>query len=336
MPTAKPEGSGLPGDSPRNRRSISLADIADGLPDLHWFHRSERTLAESRFQVELFGHLNPLRPTALQVVDQLGLEWLYRQTDEELRASPVFAGDQAYALLLSDGQKPNPIVQQVCEDRDIALLRSSASGRSINIHLKKKLSRVLSPRCNKHGVFVAVMNTGVLITGASGVGKSEVALDLVQRGHQLIADDAVSLTRTDGAMLTGSCEPALKGYLEIRGLGIIDIEKLFGPAAILDEYPLQLIINLRDATNREIRDLDRLQPSLDTIEILGVNISQLNMLVAPGRNLSVLVEAATRDHLLRRSGTDSSMEFLSRHDRLMDEKAGMQPGVDSTKTREAR
>jgi HPr kinase/phosphorylase len=161
------------------------------------------------------------------------------------------------------------------------------------------------------------MNTGVLITGASGVGKSEVALDLVQRGHQLVADDAVEIYRRDGAELVGECSPTLKGYVEIRGLGIINIDKMFGPASVLDFYPLQLIINLKDATNKEIRSLDRLQPSLNMVEILGIQVPRLSMLVAPGRNLAVLIEAATRDFLLRKSGIDSSLDFVNNHDRIM-------------------
>lgn len=312
--SAQPEESA---SQPLENTRVSIAQVVDGLPDLHWFCNTHRNLCRNNQYLELYGYLNPLRSKMLQIVDETGTEWLYRQQDNELRQSPVFDRERCLAMILCNGQKPNPVIREICAEHDIALIRTSASGEVVDNFLLSQLPRLLSPRCNKHGVFVAVMNTGVLITGASGVGKSEVALDLVQRGHQLIADDSVILQCRDGDELTGTCAPGLKGYLEIRGLGIINVEKMFGPAGILDSYPLQLIINLRDATNREIRNLDRLQPSLESIRILGVTVPCLNMLVAPGRNLSVLVEAATRDHLLRRSGVDSSVDFIHRHDEMM-------------------
>ena len=296
---------------------MGFSEIASGLDALRWLSETSRTLPSGKHYADLVGYLNPLRSTIIQVVDQIGLEWMYRQTDSDLRASPVFDTARSMAIILCGNQQPNPTILEICRESDIALVSTSMSGEAVTGYLQRRLPKLLSPRCNKHGVFVAVMNTGVLIMGASGVGKSEVALDLIQRGHQLIADDAVVLQRRDSSKLTGSCAPALKGYLEIRGLGIINVEKMFGPSAILDAYPLQLIINLKDATNREIRSLDRLQPSLEQVEILGVTVPRLNMLVAPGRNLSVLVEAATRDHLLRRTGVDSSLEFLNRHDEMM-------------------
>ncbi|NKB78203.1 MAG: hypothetical protein GKR96_14510 [Gammaproteobacteria bacterium] len=184
-------------------------------------------------------------------------------------------------------------------------------------YLMSHLPKLIAFRNTKHGVFLAVMNIGVLITGSSGVGKSEVAMDLVQRGHQLIADDAVEIYRNEQDELIGECPAALKGYIEIRGLGIISILKMFGPSAVLDAYRLQLIIDLQDATDSEVRKVDRLSPSLEMRDILGVQIPCLTMLVAPGRNLSVLVEAAVRNHLLRMSGTDSGKDFLLQHEEIM-------------------
>jgi len=309
------EGEETPGG--KNAAGIGFADIADGLKALRWLSETTRTLPPGQHYADLVGYLNPLRSTMIQVVDQVGLEWLYRQKESDLRLSPAFDRERSMAIIMCLDQQPNPTVLEICRSHGIALVRTAMSGEAVTSHLQRRLPKLLSPRCNRHGVFVAVMNTGVLITGASGVGKSEVALDLVQRGHQLIADDAVILQRRNDSNLTGSCSPALKGYLEIRGLGIINVEKMFGPSAVLDAYPLQLIINLKDATNSEIRSLNRLQPSLEQLEILGVSVPCLSMLVAPGRNLSVLVEAATRDHLLRRSGIDSSLEFLNRHDEIM-------------------
>ncbi len=291
--------------------------VLDPMPGAHWYHDTEKTL-ENRYQhANLYGYLNPLRPTPIQLVDHPTLDWLYRLGEQELRSSPCFDARESVAVILCDGMSPNPALREVCERLDIALLRTTLDSAAALDFLQANLKRLLSPRCQHHGVFLAVMNTGVMITGKSGIGKSEVALDLIQRGHQLIADDVVEIYRRDGPDLLGECPPALRGYIEIRGLGIINVEKMFGPAAVLDNYELELIIDLRDATDTEMLEIDRLQPSLKLVEILGVEIPCLSIMVAPGRNLSVLVEAAIRDHLLRRSGVHSSLEFISQHDRIL-------------------
>ena len=296
---------------------LTLQDLLGSLPDINWYEQTTKPVQSCYQHANIFGFLNPLRSVPLQLVDQTAVEWLFRMQDGDLRQSPCFNSEHSIATIMCDGLSPNPNIRDICRSNEIALLKTSLSSEEVLDYLQGNLPRLLSPKCNKHGVFLAVMNTGVLITGASGVGKSEVALDLVQRGHQLVADDAVDIYRREGAELVGECSPTLKGYVEIRGLGIINIEKMFGPASVLDSYRLQLIINLKDATTKEIRGLDRLQPSLEMVEILGVKVPSLSMLVAPGRNLSVLVEAATRDHLLRMSGIDSSLDFINRHDKIM-------------------
>ena len=212
---------------------------------------------------------------------------------------------------------PNPAVTAVCKNNDIALVKTGLESSEILDYLQSQLPKVIAIRGMQHGVFLAIMNVGVLITGASGVGKSEVAMDLVQRGHQLIADDAVEIFRGEQSNLIGECPQTLKGYIEIRGLGIINVLKMFGPSSVLDSHRLQLVIDLIDATNSEVRKVDRLAPSLREWEMLGINVPCLTMLVAPGRNLSVLVEAAVRDHLLRMDGIDSSAEFIRAHDQSM-------------------
>ena len=299
----------------------SFTNVLTALEGVYWHYQGQNVIGSTNVgyqqNAKLYGYLNPLQSTAIQVVDGNAIQWLYQLQDNDLRHSPCFDEEHVAAIILCDGQTVNPNVLDVCQQRDISVLATSQSADEVLLILQKKIPSLFSPHTNIHGVFLAVMNTGVLITGASGVGKSEVALDLVQRGHQLVADDAVTVFCSDGGVLTGECNESLRGYVEIRGLGIINIAKMFGPAAVLDHYPLQLMISLRDATNTEIRNLDRLQPSLNMVDVLGVDVPCLNMLVAPGRNLAVLVEAATRDHLLRMSGTDSSLEFVSQHDKLM-------------------
>jgi len=296
---------------------LSVRKLLDRMPHSHWYNQADGKISSCYQHANIYGYLNPLRSIPVQLVDKVAVEWLYRLGDSELRKSPCFDSGRSLATIMCDNLEPNPNIRDICQHNDIALLRTSLCSNDVLDFMQTHIPRMLSPRCNKHGVFLAVMNTGVLITGASGIGKSEVALDLVQRGHQLIADDAVEIFRREGAELVGECPDTLKGYIEIRGLGIINIEKMFGPASVLDSYRLQLIINLKDATNEEIRDLDRLQPSMNQFELFGVEVPCLNMLVEPGRNLAVLVEAATRDHLLRMSGVDSSLEFINQHRKVM-------------------
>ena len=314
-----------------SQRQHAVSALLGSIPDVRWFCHTQKTLESCYQHAHLFGYLNPLRATPIQIVDQAAMEWMFRMNDSELRESPCFDSKNSVATIMCEGFEPNPNIVDICTEHDIALLKSTLSSGKTLDYLQGRLPQLLSPRCNKHGVFLAVMNTGVMITGVSGVGKSEVALDLIQRGHQLIADDIVDIYRRDGVELFGECSPTLKGYLEIRGLGIINIEKMFGPASVLDNYKLQLIINLRDATDTEIRNLDRLQPSFEDSEILGRQVPTLNMLVAPGRNLSVLVEAATRDHLLRMSGVDSSLEFIHQHDRIMGVEGANMSGISDKK-----
>lgn len=170
----------------------------------------------------------------------------------------------------------------------------------------------------QHGVFMEVWALGVLITGGSGVGKSELALELLSRGHRLIADDAPQFTRAADGTLCGRCPPALADFLEVRGLGILDIRAAFGGQALRDTARLDLIMHLEPMRSPQVRNLDRLTGARHTRTLLDVAIPALTLLVAPGRNLAVLVEAATRDYALRLKGYDASARFIARQQVLTD------------------
>lgn len=169
------------------------------------------------------------------------------------------------------------------------------------------------------GVFVDVFNMGVFITGPSGVGKSELALGLIDRGHKLVADDAVTFTHSEQHTLVGSCPSTLKNFLEVRGLGILDIQAMFGEEAIQHNKPLQLIIQLVSTTLKELQQLDRLHGTQQQQTILGVSIPEITLPVFPGRNLAVLLECAVKNQLLKHSGYHASQMFCQRHDKLLSE-----------------
>ncbi len=165
------------------------------------------------------------------------------------------------------------------------------------------------PQLTEHGVFMNVYGQGVLIAGASGIGKSEVALFLVDRGHRLIADDSIYFYQSEDKNILGYCPPLLKNFLEVRGLGILNIEKLYGKESIYAQMPLNLIINLQVLNNKEKANIDRLNGHQRTKEILGQAIPEVQLPIAPGRNLSVLVEVAVKNQILKNQGYHAGAEF---------------------------
>jgi HPr kinase/phosphorylase len=163
-----------------------------------------------------------------------------------------------------------------------------------------------------------VMGMGVLITGESGIGKSELALELLSRNHRLIADDAVKFTRITPNILLGQCPEALSDYLEVRGLGIINVRAMFGETAIRHKKKLHLIVNLQQLKRKDIGKIDRLQSKQASRSILDVEMPEVSLFVAPGRNLAILVEAATRAHILRVWGLNPLDEFMKRQQTMID------------------
>lgn len=173
------------------------------------------------------------------------------------------------------------------------------------------------PIC-KHGVFLDVLGLGVLLTGESGIGKSELALGLINRGHRLVADDAVQLKRVGEDTIMGSCPELLQDFLEVRGLGILNIRVMFGDTAIKENKRLQLIVNVVEFNSQDLQNIDRLHGLYAQHNILGIDIPEVTIPVALGRNLAVLVESAVRNQVLRHTGYDACLEFASRQKQIMD------------------
>jgi len=170
----------------------------------------------------------------------------------------------------------------------------------------------------KHGVFLDVLGAGVLLTGSSGIGKSELALGLINRGHRLIADDAVNLCQTNNDSLVGQCPDVLQDFLEVRGLGILNIRVMFGDTAIKTSKKLQLIVNIVAFDSEELKNIDRLHGMYRQCTILDINIPEVTIPVAPGRNLAVLVESAVRKQVLMNTGYNAGDEFTKRQKILME------------------
>ncbi len=168
----------------------------------------------------------------------------------------------------------------------------------------------------QHGVFIDVDNVGILLSGQSGIGKSELALGLISRGHKLVADDSVILTRNENQII-GSCPELLQDFLEVRGLGILNIRAMFGKQSISIKKSLKLIIKLIQVDQKSLYLIDRLYGMHDTTTFFDIDIPEVSIPVAPGRNLSILVEAAVKNHLLKETGYNSSEDFTNRHKKIM-------------------
>jgi HPr kinase/phosphorylase len=190
------------------------------------------------------------------------------------------------------------------------------SDELINI-LRYFFTNRLAEKTTVHGVFMEVMGIGLLLTGDSNVGKSELALELITRGHRLVADDSPEFSRIAPDILSGTCPAVLQDFLEVRGLGVLNIRAMYGDNAIKGGKYLRLIINLRHQPEQSGEQLDRLQGDIRSRNILGMDIPEIGLPVAPGRNLAVLVEAAVRNHLLRLNGYNAGVDLASKQQRLI-------------------
>jgi len=204
-------------------------------------------------------------------------------------------------------------------DHHIPLLASPQPSPHVVDVFRLYLSRVLAESTTLHGVFLDVLEMGVLITGASAIGKSELALELISRGNGLVADDIVELYRISPDTVEGRCPAVLRDFLEVRGIGVLNIRTIFGETAVRPRKLLKLIVHLEDHGNETFSELDRLKVDANFQEVLGVPIRRVTIPVAAGRNLAVLVEAAVRNFVLNQRGIDSTMEFIERQQKLMEE-----------------
>ncbi|MTW20241.1 HPr(Ser) kinase/phosphatase [Allochromatium palmeri] len=283
---------------------------------LHWLTPEPETLrpvlGEDPGQ-SLIGSLNLIHPNRLQVVglpEQRYLAGLgataYGETLDTLFA------DQPAAVIFSNGLTPPPdFRERACATRT-PLLGSALSDQELINHLRYFFTQALAERQTIHGVFIEVLGMGVLLTGAPAVGKSELALDLITRGHRLIADDAPRFARIAPEVIEGRCPEMLRDFLEVRGLGILNIRAMFGESAVLRDKTLNLVIDLQPLARPQLECIDRLAGSLSTLNVLGVAIPRIIMPVAPGRNLAILVEAAVRQQILRFRGYDAGLDFINR------------------------
>ncbi|MFZ0257823.1 MAG: HPr(Ser) kinase/phosphatase [Gammaproteobacteria bacterium] len=274
----------------------------------------------------LVGHLNLVRPYCVQILGQAECQYLRELTEQQKEdvLSRLFKAEP-FCILVADGLPAAPDLLTHADHSGLALLESALPSQKLVENLRYLLAHQLAKRITVHGVFLEVMGAGILLTGDSGVGKSELALELITRGHRLIADDAVEFAHVAPNTLEGTCPRMLQNFLEVRGLGIVNVRALFGDSAVKLRKNLRLIIQLQPMHPEQMRATDRLHGLRRRRPILGVAMPEITLPVAPGRNMAVLVECTVRNHLLRIKGYDATRDFQESQRRAIEEDQSQKP-----------
>lgn len=270
--------------------------------------------------VDLVGHLNLIHARRIQIIGRAETEFFDRLSDNrrvEYLNDFLNYGEPA-AFIMADGMAPQPFLIHWCDEHIIPLFGSSEHSSKIIEYLHLYFNRLFAQRCYMHGVLMDVLGVGVLISGDSGLGKSELALELISRGHGLVADDQVEFSRIAPDFIEGRCPPLLQNLLEVRGIGLLDIKTIFGETSVRRKIKLRLLTHLVRLNEMEGK-YDRLPMQRLTENILGVEIQKVVLPVSAGRNLAVLVEAAVRDTVLKLRGINTLQEFIQRQRQAMDE-----------------
>jgi HPr kinase/phosphorylase len=261
---------------------------------------------------DLVGYLNYIHPYRVQILGWREVHYLLHadEADSGRRVRRV-VGLGPPALVIADGQEAPPALLKTCDDAGIPVFVTDEPAAFVIDVLRAYLSKLFANRTTLHGVFMDILGLGVLITGESGLGKSELGLELISRGHGLVADDCVELSRVTQSTIEGHCPPLLQNLLEVRGIGILDIRTIFGETAVRRKMRLRLIVHLvrRDTQDQ---DFERLPTGNVRQDVLGVAIRKVLIPVEAGRNLAVLVEAAVRNTILQLRGIDTFKEFQDR------------------------
>ncbi len=279
----------------------------------------DQATPESSNNPSLVGHLNLIHPHQIQVIGKTEIKYLegLRNISMQDAITQLFLSKPVCVIVVDSCEVPT-LLKRKSNEHNIPLFSSPKSGNKLSNVLHYFLTNLFADMLTLHGVYMEVMAIGVLITGPSGIGKSELALELISRGHRLIADDAPLFSRIAPDIINGTCPKALQDFLEVRGLGIINVRELFGDSAIKKNKYLKLIVQLQPMADDDLLSLDRLEGSYNSRNILDIDVPQITLPVALGRNLAVMLECAARNHILRDSGYNASEVFARRQKRLID------------------
>lgn len=304
--------------------SVKLSKLIDefGLEVLRgatgYQDRAIATEDVNRPGLQLTGFFDYFDPERLQVIGLVEVTYLSGLSSQERRErfQMLFEHDIP-ALIIARGMEPFPECMELAERYDRTVLRCNIPTTEFISAIVTSLHNHLAPRITRHGVLVEVYGEGVLLMGDSGVGKSETAIELVKRGHRLIADDAVEIRRLNNRDLVGTAPELIRHYMELRGIGVVDVRRLFGMSAVKEESNIDMIINLEPW--REDAVYDRLGVEENFMKVLEVDVPVTTVPVKPGRNLAVIIEVAAMNNRHKKMGYNSALEFTQQIDSHFDQ-----------------
>ncbi len=308
-------------------RSVNLSQLAQefGLQvvfastDYPSIHLTVEDVARPGLQ--LAGYFDHFEPVRLQVLGNVEMSYLARLSYQERRV--VFDRLFAYkipALLIARNMQPDEACLEMARKHNITILRTQEATSTIVSAIITYLKDALAPRITRHGVLMEVYGEGILLTGESGMGKSEAAVELVKRGHRLIADDAVEIRKISGNTLIGTAPEVIRNYVEMRGIGIINVAKLFGMGAVKAENQIDLVVDIVPWNNSQV--YDRIGMEQQRTELLGVSVPMYTIPITPGRNLAVILEVAAMKNRHWKMGYNAAMEFTEQINRQFDANMG--------------
>jgi HPr kinase/phosphorylase len=276
-------------------------------------------IREARSGADLVGYLNYIHPYRVQVIGEREVAYLASATPEDCarRVSRIVTLEPP-VLVVADNQVAPEALVSLCERAHIPLFATHESAAFVIDVLRAYLSKHFAERQSMHGVFMDILGLGVMITGESGLGKSELGLELISRGHGLVADDAVDVYRINQTTIEGRCPDLLQNLMEVRGIGLLDIKAIFGETAVRRRMRMKLIVHLVRKETME-RDYERMPHEPLRQDVLGIPLRKTVIQVVAGRNIAVLVEAAVRNTILQLRGVDTYQEFVQRQRRAMED-----------------
>ena len=301
-----------------SRSAIKLSRLVEkfGLEVLNRGKNYENRLVRAddinRPGLQILGFFDYFDPSRIQVIGKVEWTYLSNQTAEQRRSCfDAFFSKPFPALILTRSLQPFPELTEMAEAHQKTILRTKEATSLFIPNLTDYLKGTLTPRITRHGVLLDVYGEGVLLMGESGVGKSETAIELIKRGHRLISDDAVEI-RHIGTRLVGTAPDLIRHYMELRGIGVVDVQQLFGMSAIREDMEINLVVNLEQWNEGAF--YDRLGTNDEHTTILDMDVPAITIPVKPGRNLAVIVEVAAMNNRQKRMGYNAAKEFAKQLD----------------------
>jgi HPr kinase/phosphorylase len=258
--------------------------------------------------LQLAGYFDHFEPMRLQVMGNAEVSFMQKlKPDERAITYDRLLSYKFPALLVARNLPVDPLCLEMAKKHNVTVLRCSEATSTMISAIIAYLKAALAPRITRHGVLVEVFGVGLLLMGESGLGKSEAAVELLKRGHRLVADDAVEIRKVASGSLVGTAPKLIRNYVELRGIGIVNVAKMFGMSAVKDENPIDLVVNIVPWDNNEA--YDRLGLNDQYMEILDVQVPMNTIPITPGRNLAVILEVAAMNNRQRRMGYNPAKEF---------------------------